>query len=57
MFQAFVWRRQIPVKPSPRVCLFLVDTVRTVPVLSKPTGDEQLMLSSAVCLVQVAIGT
>ena len=35
--------------------LFLVDTVWTVPVLS--TGDEQLMLSSAVCLVQVAIGT
>ena len=28
-----------------------------MPVLSKPTGDEQLMLSSAVCLVQVGIGT
>ena len=28
-----------------------------MPVLSKPTGDEQLMLSSAVRLVQVAIGT
>ena len=28
-----------------------------MPVLSKPTGDEQLTLSSAVCLVQVAIGT
>ena len=27
-----------------------------MPVLSKPTGDEQLMLSSAVCLVQVVIG-
>ena len=45
------------VKPSPRVCLFLVDTVWTVPVLSEPTGDEQLMLLSGVCFVQVAIGT
>ena len=40
-------------KPSPRVCLVLVDTVRTVPVLSEPTGVEQLLLS-AVCLVQEA---
>ena len=43
-------------KPSPRVCLVLVDTVRTVPVVSGPTGVEQLLLS-AVCLVQEAIAT
>ena len=40
-----------------RECVVFVDTVLTVPVLSKPTGDEQLMLSNAVCLVQVAIST
>ena len=54
---SFVQRRQIRSKPSPRVCLFLVDTVWIVAMLSEPSGDEQLMLSSAVCLVQEAIGT